>query len=432
MIIDEIFEKKVVACLLKQIDFLATASQHLKPNYFSSPVYANIGKMAIDFYNRYESLLTPVAFGEQTKMLLKKGVIKEIEIDVYVKTYMEIIKIDTVDYKFILENLINFIKKAETKNFIKNAVERYLPKDDFAAIEKELDTLANIKVLKEVEPYDYWENIEERTQRREEEKICKMLGIPTGIKKLDEALYKNGWFKKELYIIMGSAKRGKSMSLLWFSNVASLLGYNVAYFTLEVSKEIISDRLDAMNTDIETKLVASKAKDIEAKIKKLKNKTGKIFIYDYPSNSVTTKTIKGDLKRLANRGTRIDMLVVDYADIMRPDYLTGDLWKDEGNIFLGLRDLAKDFNIPCLTASQINRQGSRKVIADGSDSAGSYDKIKHADLVITINSTPEEREEGVARLHLSENRNGESKTLKIRTDFGKGRFFKEFVEEVLS
>lgn len=438
MMIDKSFENKVLSCLFRHREFAVVASQYLNSDYFDDIVSKNLGKMAIDFVKRYDQVITSDVFVYQIKELIDKKIIKEMEVDVYVKKYKELQKIDITDWEFVLDKLIDFIKKSEIKRFVERTVTQYLPKDDFASIEKEMGKILDINIFKNTDPYDYWDNIDNRTETRiEEEKLKEesagrgILGISTGIKKLDETMFKQGWVGKELYIVLGAAKVGKSMSLLWFANIASLQGYNVVYFTLEVSHAILAARLDAMNSDVEINMLNQKIRDVQERVKALKKRAGKFFIFDYPAHSTTTLIIKDDIRKLQSKGEQIDLVVVDYGDLLNPRYRTDNVWKDEGSIFIDLRDIAKEYNIPVLTASHIQRSSSTKSLATGRDTAGSYDKVKHADMIITLNQDEAEAQQGYVRLHIGENRNGARKTLKIKTDYATGKFYKELLEEIL-
>ena len=431
MIIDDNFEKLVLACLVKLPQFLAVASNHLKTDLFDSVIDANIAKITIQHYKKYRVSINNMVFVHYLKELVNKKIVKAEELKLYADRYKILQQTNVENWKWVLDNLILFIRKQEIRRFIENCVDNYLEKEDFQKIEKDMQRILNIKNFEVQEAYEYWSKIEDRSVKRIEEEEIKMYGISTGITSLDNALYKKGWWKQELYLILGAPKKGKSFSLLYFANIASLQGFNVVYYTLEVSKDIMADRLDAMNTDIETTMLKTKIKDVENKIKQLSDRAGRIFFFDYKAGTTNANVVRGDLKKLIEKGEQIHMLVIDYADLMQPTRFTGDVWKDEGNVFIELRDIAKEFNIPVLTASQINRDGAKKQIATGTDGAGTFDKIKHADFVCTLNQTEEEKQKDELRIHISENRNGMSKTIKIQTEYQKGKFCKKVLSEVI-
>ena len=108
--IDEAFEIKVLACLLRLNEFCAVASQHIKPSYFSDTVRHNLAKVGLDFYSRYQTAVTPHAIVHKIKELRKGKTIKDDDVALYVKRYGELRSMDISDWKFILEELVKFIK----------------------------------------------------------------------------------------------------------------------------------------------------------------------------------------------------------------------------------------------------------------------------------------------------------------------------------
>ena len=95
------------------------------------------------------------------------------------------------------------------------------------------------------------------------------------------------------------------------------------------------------------------------------------------------------------------MVVVDYADLMRASY---DLRDDRANIrsiYTDLRALYDKHNVAGITASQTNREGGASEVATMMHAADNIEKVRIADLVITINKTEEEEAKGEARLYFA-------------------------------
>jgi len=228
---------------------------------------------------------------------------------------------------------------------------------------------------------------------------------------------------------MAPPKRGKSMSLLWFSNQAALQGYNVAHFTCEVSKEICSLRLDAMNAKVTIKDMktqfATAADHIVSRIPR-----GKLMLFEYPTKSLSPQMVSHQVDRMRSEfNINTNMIVVDYLDIMRLNGPKGDSsWSDQGPLAEELRGLAGMFVVPVVTATQINRGGSDKAVTSGKDVAGNYEKIMIADEIFSLSATKEELAEGILRISNTESRNSEGGTIVISTKFAYGQFFSEFIE----
>lgn len=90
--------------------------------------------------------------------------------------------------------------------------------------------------MQESQDYDYFEEIDNRTQYRKNIVSGKIIrnGITTAYPALDAQLYHLGWGRRELSCLMGAAKTRKSMALGDFTYNVALAGYNTLYITLEV------------------------------------------------------------------------------------------------------------------------------------------------------------------------------------------------------
>ncbi len=64
--IDKNFQDTVLACLVGVPEFAAVGCQYLSEKEFEGPLQANLAKMAIDFFNRYDTTITRPARGAPT------------------------------------------------------------------------------------------------------------------------------------------------------------------------------------------------------------------------------------------------------------------------------------------------------------------------------------------------------------------------------
>ena len=129
------------------------------------------------------------------------------------------------------------------------------------------------------------------------------------------------------------------------------------------------------------------------------------------------------IEKYRNRGVIFDLVIVDYADLMAPDYRNENPIENSKEIYIGLRALASEFDCAMLTATQTNREGAKAQTATMTHVAEDFNKIRTADLVISINFTEDERNAGEARLYFAASRNQESGfTVRIKQDFKKMAF----------
>ena len=437
MIVNQQVEDKVLASLGRVRDFAMVASQYVKPAFFEGAVKHNLAKMFIDYYQKYQIPMTSTVFINETKKLVQNKTIVLADVSLYSVEYRRLLTLNISDWEYVLDELITFVKNREIRSLIEQSVKDLLPKNNFLKIESEMARIASISTMKDVKPMEYYNDveIEKRTDIRLEEKEQRDLGIgsigiSSGIAKVDDILPKRGWWQKELTIFMAPAKRGKSMALLFFANMAVHQGENVAYFTCENSKEVCADRLDAQNTGIETKTLYSNAKQIK-KIMQAKKPKGRLFIFEYPTKRLTVDMANKKISDVEREfGIRITMGVFDYGDIMKARRSYDDPLREQASIFEDLRTLAGDRAIPVLSATQVNRSGTNKALISGVDVAGTYEKIMVADYIISFSASDDDLKKEVLMFHFAECRNVEKKTLKISTKYSTGLFYKDFIELV--
>lgn len=138
-----------------------------------------------------------------------------------------------------------------------------------------------------------------------------------------------------------------------------------------------------------------------------------------------------DLRRLylnqqAKLGVNYDLVVVDYADIMAPEVRSGNKIDNSCSIYQNLRAFAQTYNVALLSATQTNRDGAKSAVAKATDVAEDYNKIRIADLVISINATPDEKAQNIARLYFAASRHQEGDfTVNIQQDLARGKFIKK-------
>jgi replicative DNA helicase len=125
---------------------------------------------------------------------------------------------------------------------------------------------------------------------------------------------------------------------------------------------------------------------------------------------------------------QFDIVIVDYADIMAPDFRTQDTIENSKSVYLALRALAAEENVAMLTATQGNREGSKAVVLKGEHVADDYNKVRTVDIMISINVSDEERANGEARLYFAASRNQEGgMTVFIKQDLSRMKFIASIV-----
>ena len=235
----------------------------------------------------------------------------------------------------------------------------------------------------------------------------------TGIKRLN-TLLAPGYMSKRLYTYLAFPGKGKSMILL--KSAIDIKKYNkgvktkdpdkrpaVLFLTLENDIPETVERIYNMTVDSDD-IRNYTPKQV---IKKMR-KTGHleiteednidIIIKEYKNRELDTNDLYAIINDMADEGIEVIALVIDYMKRLRPAEKAGSEKEELKNISNELKDIAKFFDIPVITAQQLNRSGAAVIDAAlqankedvtrlvGSDSiAGAWEIQENSDMTIIIN-----------------------------------------------
>ena len=275
-----------------------------------------------------------------------------------------------------MDYLVYKLKEAYTYTklvpIIQNAAD-LVREDSIDAIDYLKDQLSQLEravpVSGNKDGYDIITNAKDRLA--EYKKRCEvkgLIGIPTGIPKLDELT--NGWlWGEELVVITGRTNVGKSWMAEYFATIAYNLGYKILFYSGEMSKEIIGFRFDTLNKHFSNSGLLNGAgtlgkkpdtdggnyleADYENYINQLSQKSG--FVVVTPDDFHGRKPNVDEIKELAIKHSA-DMIVVDQLSLMS-DRRKADIPRIAyGNISEDLFLMSKELKKPVLLLAQANRE----------------------------------------------------------------------------
>jgi hypothetical protein len=121
----------------------------------------------------------------------------------------------------------------------------------------------------------------------------------------------------------------------------------------------------------------------------------------YPPYSANLQDVMSDLSKLEDaEGFVPDVIVVDYADILKPEDM-GDMGRDRHDrTWKGLKNLAATKKCVVITATQATRKTLDSWSVKGSDTSEDIRKQAHVELSIGINQTPPEKKRGIIRWNI--------------------------------
>jgi replicative DNA helicase len=253
---------------------------------------------------------------------------------------------------------------------------------------------------------DYYDRIDELASRAED-----IYGVPTGLVDIDELL--GGLQKSDLLIVAGRPGMGKTGFLLGtMRNAALIHKKHVAMFSMEMSNEQLLQRMIAMDTGIDTQRLRSGQLNDNEWITFLQSlesyDKAMVFLDDTPA--ITPLSLRTKCRRL-HLEYGLDLVIVDYLQLMTGDSRTDNRVQEVSNISRNLKVLARELNVPVLAAAQLSRAvehrpDKRPQLSDLRES-GSLEQ--DADIVMFIHRDPlseDKTEQHLAEMIVAKHRNG--------------------------
>jgi len=180
-----------------------------------------------------------------------------------------------------------------------------------------------------------------------------------------------------------------------------LVSYNDKGFMLNYS---VTRNEEIAFIDYEQKTITFKQMPLP--IDKIKDIDGTLIIKEYPTKSASTQTLKNHIEKLRKRGIEPDMILVDYADLLRPVRSSGEKRHELEETYEGLRGLAQTYEIPIWTASQTNRGGLNAEVITMEAISEAFNKCFVADFIFSLSRTVQDKQANKGRIFVAKNRNG--------------------------
>jgi replicative DNA helicase len=420
-------ERVILGAILLDNQLITQAVEVLVPADFYSPFHRQVFNAMLVLFEQAQRL-DPILIGEELK---KEGSIDSVggiaaitnltyglphfsDINDYVKVVKE---------KSITRNLIKVcnqitseaLAEEEDAEVILDHAEQMI----FAlADEKTRQGFAHIKPVAE--------EVVAKVQEFAKGDTHALTGLTTGFSDLDQMT--SGLQKTDLIIIAARPSMGKTALCLTLAQNAAIIDKAViGLFSLEMSKEQLVMRMLSSEARVDAHrfrtghLIRDEWGRLAQAIGTLSE--SKIFVDDTPGISVLQMRAKA--RRLAAEQKRLDLIVIDYMQLMSGSGRTESRQQEVSKISRELKGLAKELNVPVVALSQLSRAPEarnppRPMLSDLRES-GSIEQ--DADVVAFIYREeyykPSDENAGIAEILISKQRNGPTGTVKLA-------FLKEF------
>ncbi len=358
---DNDIEIIVIAYLLKHPDLIDTHFEFLDNSLFSNPENLKIFNVLEDFHKSQKNISVDT--------------IKNYIPDIQSKTHKDLsFQIDQIVFsKEVFSNYLETLqelhlrrelfkitqnKNNESTTFnTSNSI-----KDIFLDLEKKLFDLSNLK--KDNYEFRNFASVTKASLQLVEKafkKKGKYSGIVSGFGDLDNML--GGLQNSDLIILAGRPSMGKTA-------LATNIAFNAAkYFSQEEDKgSVVMFSLEMSAEQIGLRILAEQSKIPSDKLRKgelnekdsldLQNTYQEInnlnFFFD-DSPNLTVSELRSKLRRYKNN-YNIKLVLIDYLQLIKPESNRDNRVNELSEITRNLKQLAKEFDLPIISLSQLSRQ----------------------------------------------------------------------------
>jgi hypothetical protein len=384
------YQSKVVASLITDVKFLEQVNEITKPAFFESQANQWIVDEVQNYFNEFRAVPTMEVFKIKVGSIEDKA-LKQTVVDQLKNVYLQI---ESNDLPYVKKEYLTFAKNQKVKDALLKSVD-LLKAGNYDRIIETMMAASKVGVESDLglDYIDEFELIMEDVKRN---------SVSTGWEVIDE-LMDGGLGPGELGVVMAPSGIGKSWFLSKIACSALQKGKNVLHYSLELSESYVGQRYTTILTGIQTSEHKERKDEI---IRKIKGTPGRVRIKYYPPQFASSKTLAAHIEKLKQIGFAPDLIIIDYADLLKSGSNRDGLYAELGGIYEELRGLSGEHQIPIWTATQTNRAAIDHEVIQADSVGDSYKKVQTADFIMSVSRKTKDKLSNTGRIHIVKNRFG--------------------------
>jgi replicative DNA helicase len=318
----------------------------------------------------------------------------------------------TEDEKTYIESVLHKINKFQITQAAIDDVQDNL-NSEFPDLDKIHETLNIIRqpTEEEAQAVLHGQNIKENILKRHEQKQHK---IPSRISSLDRSL-RGGFGRQELTMFAAPSGFGKTNLLVNFAYSALLMGYNVLFFSLELSKLMLTERINMRMCRCTDEKLVQDIEKVEEYIKRFYNTTNsKLYIQEAESDSLVVDDLEAIIGYLKlSNGFVPDIILLDYLELLKLPQK--NKYEEEGKATRAFRELNKKWDTAGVIVTQCDKKVAQKFPLYARDIRGSGEKLNISDYsaILCKEEQPDKFPENVGVLYEVKNRSNPGRKGKL-------------------
>jgi len=407
------FQERIVRCLYSDPDWcLQFAVPHLDASLFENNVHRWFADRILGYAQKYMAGISRDALKIEARHAYTAGRLVKRRDKALVDAIIKKLRKPVPDRSYIKRELFRFIKTQTLKDIVQHDVIELVKTNDVDNYDATLQKVLDIQAPTEGGLGHSMASA--RTERYKRRKDWVPSGIATGFE-VDKHMKHGGPRRKQLAAVVAPPHVGKTTVLCHLAKQCVMLANKrVLFISLEEDEETIQDRLDSAFTgininELETGRNPRKVRRFWRRFAKTHDHE-MIVVKEMPMGATTVAQIERFIKSLERKGFYPDVVVIDYAGLLKPEgNLDDSRYEEVGTVYVELRSMAQRLNLLVWTAHQGNRASMNKKIIDLRDLAESFKPAMHSDLLLAICQTEDEKLRERARFFSMKVRGGRSK-----------------------
>lgn len=406
------FQFKLIKIFIEEPEYFIDFSSIINQNAFTETYLKTVVGVIKEYYNEYD--LVPKY--DTLLIKLREKAVTEDDVQYYEEAVDKIRRSSIEGLEEVGNIAERFFKQQE---MIKgaNKLKEIAGSGDLDRYDECLQIIENINAIKrrDSDTSSPLDNIENDLSKED------IISIPTGIKRLDDALG-GGLDKGKIGVIIGSMGFGKtSMTTCIAANAATTRceqndfeGYKVLQIVFEDSHRDLHRKYFAKLSQVESKDLNKDEKTTDYVRQILKNSpdselvNNNIRIVRFPSGEKSASDIKQEIKKKIREGFKPDMVIVDYFGCVKPEPGTSkeDITTRESATMRKFENMAPELDIAIWIPVQGNRDSITAELVTNDKIGGSIAKNQIAQVVMSITRSVDDIKDNLATITLLKNRSG--------------------------
>lgn len=430
---DRHFQEKVVQAMLTDRQWAAQIAEVINLDYFDYAYLRQLTSKYLGYYQKYKEFPSLELFVSVVREDLKNEA--DAALDLQIKTVIVNTKNkkDLGDLQHVKEVALSFCRQQGFKNALVECADLVNEEDQY---DRAVEIIKSAITAGQAHSpgMDLENDIDARYSETYRNTVRTNIQSVNGVDSLDARKILNGGAGAgELNVVIAPTGVGKSHFLVHIGAQALLQNKNVLHFTFELNERAVGIRYDSHLLDIDSLECPERKQEVKDFYLENAGKIGRLRVKYFPTGSATVNTLRSFIDKLSLENFRPDLIVVDYAGIMRSTERYELPRMELKKIYEELRCFAAEQDVPVWTACQSNKEGADSEIISLANMSEAYAQAHICDFVVGLGRPETQKATGFGTIFIAKNRAGlDGISYKVRINTARSRITMLSEEEVQS